>query len=190
MKKITYNWENIDWKRANKIVREQQQEIVRATELNDRKMIYKLQRKLVMGWASCALAIRRVTTSPGSKTPGIDKELWNTPKKKYEAIQKIRKIAMNPNGYKASSVKKVYIPKPGSEERRPLSILTLTDRAVQALYHLAIDPVVETLSDLDSYGFRRFRSAQDCITRIKSLVNREYSPPGLWKQTLKNVLTK
>jgi len=157
-------------------VREIQQEIVNAMNLGNQKLVYNIQRKLVMTWAASAIAVRRVTTSSGSKTPGIDKELWNTPVKKFEAIRKIRKRALNPKGYKSSPVLRVYIPKPGSDERRPLGIPTLLDRCVQALYHLAIDPVVEVTSDKDSYGFRLYRSAHDCICRIKTLLDKKYFP--------------
>jgi len=55
------------------------------------------------------------------------------------------------------------IPKTNSSELRPLGIPTMIDRAVQAVYHLAIDPVVETRSDKFSFGFRKHRSQHDAI---------------------------
>jgi len=59
---------------------------------------------------------------------------------------------------------------------RPLGIPTILDRAVQALYHLGVDPAVETKSDPNSFGFRKFRSTQDAITAIRSLMDKKSSP--------------
>lgn len=53
----------------------------------------------------------------------------------------------HPENYKAQPVRRVMITKPGSKEKRPLGIPTMIDRAVQAVYHLGIDPAVEAKSD-------------------------------------------
>jgi len=68
------------------------------------------------------------------------------------------------------------IPKANSSELRPLGIPTLIDRAVQAVYHLAVDPVVETTSDFNSFGFRSGRSQHDAIAYIRSWLDKSYSP--------------
>ena len=60
------------------------------------------------------------------------------------------------------------IPKAYSDEMRPLGIPTLIDRAVQAVYHLAVDPIVELTSDKNSYGFRTGRSQHDAIAYLRS----------------------
>ena len=52
----------------------------------------------------------------------------------------------------------------------------MIDRAVQALYHQALDPVVEEISDKNSYGFRRYRSTHDAMTRIRTLLDKQVSP--------------
>jgi len=52
----------------------------------------------------------------------------------------------------------------------------MIDRAVQAVYHLAVDPAVETKSDPNSYGFRKFRSTLDAITAIRSLLDKANHP--------------
>lgn len=68
------------------------------------------------------------------------------------------------------------IPKANSTELRPLGIPTLLDRAVQAVYHLAVDPVVETRSDRNSYGFRKGRSQHDAIAYLRSWLDKPYAP--------------
>ncbi len=65
--------------------------------------------------------------------------------------------------YHAQPLRRVYIPKPGKATKRPISIPTMDDRAVQALYALALQPIAETTADARSFGFRLFRSAQDAI---------------------------
>jgi RNA-directed DNA polymerase len=70
----------------------------------------------------------------------------------------------------------VYIPKGNTKERRPLGIPTMIDRAVQAIYHLGVDPVVETQSDPSSFGFRKNRSTHDAITMIRSLLDKKTHP--------------
>ena len=56
-----------------------------------------------------------------------------------------------------------YIPKTDGKKMRPLGIPTMRDRAEQALHLLALDPVVETTADQNSYGFRQRRSCADAI---------------------------
>jgi len=86
-------------------------------------------------------------------------------------------VTRNPTLYKAQPMKRVLIPKPkGAMQIRPLGIPTLFDRAVQAVYLLAVDPVVETESDLSSYGFRKNRSTHDAIRHLRSILDKRTSP--------------
>jgi RNA-directed DNA polymerase len=68
--------------------------------------------------------------------------------------------------YRASAVRRVWIPKPGKQEKRPLGIPTLRDRATQALVKLALEPEWEAKFEGNSYGFRPGRSAHDAIGAI------------------------
>lgn len=123
-----------------------------------------------------ALAIRKVVTNKGKRTSGVDNIVWKGSKDYEKAIQELVKITKNPERYKASPVRRVYIPKGSTKEMRPLGIPTMIDRAVQAIYHLGLDPAVEAQSDPNSFGFRKNRSTHDAITAIRSLLDKSTHP--------------
>jgi RNA-directed DNA polymerase len=187
--KIT-KWNNLPWDEINNKIWILQDEIVKATLMNDMKRVYKLQRKLVCSFEGRALAIRKVTTNSGSKTPGVDSIIWDNSHKKFEAIQTLNMIIQKPNDYKAQPLKRIMIPKPGKTEERPLGIPTMIDRAVQAVYHLAIDPVIETNSDKYSFGFRKGRSAGDAITYLRTFLDKKGSAKFVLEADIKKCFDK
>lgn len=128
-----------------------------------------------MSFSARALAVRKVVTNKGGKTPGIDRKILRTPKEYYLAIEYLRNIVMNPETYKASPLKRVFIPKPNGEQR-PLGIPTINDRMVQAIYHMATDPIVEQESEINSFGFRKERSTHDAIAHFQNYMNKQRSP--------------
>jgi RNA-directed DNA polymerase len=81
--------------------------------------------------------------------------------------------------YRAQPLKRIYIPKPGKDTKRPLSIPTMYDRAMQALYALALQPVAETCADKRSFGFRLFRSAQDASQYAFFCLHHRHSAPWI-----------
>ena len=86
-------------------------------------------------------------------------------------IRDLKNIVEKPKEYRAKPLKRVWIPKGNTNERRPLGIPTIMDRCVQALYFRAMDPVVEAKSDRKSFGFRKARSCHDAILYRQRLRN-------------------
>lgn len=169
-------WHNINWKEAEIKVKDFQEKIVIATLDKDFKKVYNLQWKLLSSFEAKALAVRKVITNKGGKTSGTDKIVWKNPSDYYGAIIQLTEIVNNINEYKAKPLLRVFIPKGNTGEMRPLGIPTMIDRAVQAIYHLGVDPVVEAQSDPNSFGFRKQRSTHDAITALRSLLDKETHP--------------
>ena len=96
--------------------------------------VQALQRLLTHSYSGRVLAVRRVTENTGKKTPGVDKEIWDTPEKKTQAVHELRR-----RGYQPLPLRRVYIPKSDGKTMRPLGIPTMKDRAQQALHLLALD---------------------------------------------------
>src|SRR5262245_50051447 len=83
-------WHQIDWGKANRIVRRLQARIVKATQEGRRGKVKALQRLLTHSFSGKVLAVRRVTENQGRKTPGVDKVTWDTPEKKAKAVLDLR----------------------------------------------------------------------------------------------------
>jgi len=151
------DWHQINWRRAERNVRRLQIRIAQATQAGKWGKVKALQRLLTRSFSGKALAVRRVTENTGKRTPGVDGETWKTPEQKMAAINQLHQ-----RGYHPQPLRRIYIPKSNGAQR-PLSIPTMHDRAMQALYLLALDPVAETTADPNSYGFRTARGAPDAI---------------------------
>jgi RNA-directed DNA polymerase len=150
-------WHSINWNKVYRTVRRLQARIVKAVREGKWHKVKALVYLLTHSFAGRALAILRVISNAGAKTPGVDGVLWNTPEAKSGAFSALRR-----HGYRPQPLRRVYIPK-SNGKRRALGIPTMADRAMQAVYLLGLDPIAETLADGDSYGFRRERCCADAL---------------------------
>lgn len=155
------DWHAIDWRLVERNVRTTQKRIAKATRESDWRRVKALQRTLTHSFSARALAVRRVTENQGKRTPGVDGELWDTPDQKWSAVSQLK----HQRGYRPLPLKRVEIPK-SNGKKRPLGIPTMFDRAMQALHLLGLEPVAESTSDPNSYGFRIQRSTADAMGQL------------------------
>ena len=139
-------WDSIDWLRCEIAVKKLQARIVKAQKEGRYGKVKALQWMLTHSFYAKALAVKRVTSNKGKKTAGVDRVLWKTPKAKFQAISELKR-----RGYNPQPLKRVYISKKNGKQR-PLGIPTMKDRAMQALYLMALEPVAETTADNNSIG--------------------------------------
>jgi RNA-directed DNA polymerase len=119
-------------------------------------------------WSARLLAVRRVTQdNQGKKTAGVDGKTSLTPDQRLALVTT---LSLN---HETQPVRRVWIPKPATDEKRPLGIPTIFDRALQALVNLALEPQWEARFEPNSYGFRPGRSAWDAIGAIYICINQK-----------------
>jgi RNA-directed DNA polymerase len=164
-----HEWQSINWKTVHKQVRRLQVRIAKAVLENRWNKVRALQYMLTRSLVAKLWAIKRVTSNKGKKTPGIDGVLWQGAGAKRQAIHSLCR-----RGYHAQPLKRIYIPKKNGK-KRPLSIPTMKDRAMQALYKLALSPVAETLADSHSYGFRECRACADAVAALFNFLSKPNS---------------
>jgi RNA-directed DNA polymerase len=162
------DWDLIDWVPIADAVTRLQVRIAKATQAGRWNKVQALQRLLTRSRNGRLLAVKRVTENAGKRTAGVDGRIWKTPMSKLKASQ-----ALKHRGYRPQPLRRVYIPKSNGKER-PLGIPTMHDRAMQALWLMALTPVAETTADPNSYGFRPKRSTADAIEQcFKALAKRD-----------------
>ena len=155
-------WHQIDWKVAEKTVYSLQRRIYQASSRDDVKVVRRLQKLLLRSFFAKAIAVRRVSQdNTGKKTAGIDGVKSLSPKERIELV-----YSLVPLTGKSDPVRRVWIPKPGKDEKRPLGIPTMEDRARQCLVKLALEPEWEAKFEPNSYGFRPGRGCHDAMEAI------------------------
>jgi RNA-directed DNA polymerase len=143
--------------------------IAKATQAGKHRKAQALQWLLTHSRCAKLLAVRRVTTNRGAKTPGVDNVIWRTDRPKLQATFNLKR-----HGYRPQPLRRHYIPKPNGK-LRPLSIPTMRDRAMHALHAQALAPIAETLADRYSYGFREGRRCADALEQCFTVLSHKAS---------------
>jgi RNA-directed DNA polymerase len=162
-------WKNTDWAKAQRMVKRLQMRIAKAVDEERWHKVKALQWMLTHSFYAKLLAVKKVTSNHGAKTPGVDNVTWNTQAEKFLGALSLRR-----KNYKAQPLKRKEIPKTDGR-LRPLGIPTIKDRAMQALYLMALEPISEMTADANSYGFRPHRSCRDAIGQCRIVLGRKNS---------------
>jgi RNA-directed DNA polymerase len=157
-------WNTLPWRKLEQHCFRIQKRIFRASQRGNERAVHKLQKLLMKSESARLLAVRRVTQeNQGKKTAGIDGVKSISPPERLALAKRL-----HPNYWPRTCppVRRVWIPKPGKAEKRPLGIPVLAERARQSLAKLALEPEWEARSEPNSYGFRPGRSCHDAVEAI------------------------
>src|SRR6266851_1125275 len=158
-------WNQLPWRKLEKHCFRIQKRIYQASQRGNTRAVQKLQKLLMKSEAARLLAVRRVTQeNQGKKTAGIDGVKAVKPQERQVMANQI-----HPKQWKQQTpqpVRRVWIPKPGKTEQRPLGIPPMVERCKQALAKMALEPEWEARFEANSYGFRPARSCHDAREAI------------------------
>lgn len=158
-------WRKLPWRKLEQHVYRIQKHIYRARQHGNTRAAHKLQKLFMKSEAARLLAVRRVTQdNQGKKTAGRDGVKSVSPKHRLVMAKQIH--PKHWKHQKPKPVRRVWRPKPGKAEKRPLGIPTMLDRAKQALVKAGLEPEWEAVFEANSYGFRPGRSCHDAIGAI------------------------
>ncbi|MGB3295720.1 MAG: group II intron reverse transcriptase/maturase [Phormidesmis sp.] len=161
-----YEWKDLPWHQLEQTVFKLQKRIFRASSRGDVKTVHRLQKLLMKSWSARCLAVRRVSQdNQGRRTAGVDGVKSLSQK---ERLTLVNNLKIEP---RATPTRRVWIPKSGSMEKRPLGIPTMVNRAQQACVKLALEPEWEAKFAPNSYGFRPGRSCHDAVEAIFTAIN-------------------
>jgi RNA-directed DNA polymerase len=168
------DWSSVNWRKANRQVRNLRQRIFRASQVGDLKKVRSLQKLMLRSYSNTLMSVRRVTQlNAGKRTAGVDKLVVKTPIARGKLVDQLQTY----QPWRARPARRVYIPKKGSNagsakangKLRPLGIPTVIDRCLQAKVKNALEPFWEARFEGISYGFRPGRSCHDAMMRIYML---------------------
>ena len=113
-------WKHINWRKLERRVFKLQKRIYKASRRGDVKAFRRLQKTLMNSWGAKCLSVRRVTQdNQGKKTAGVDGVKSLSPEARLELVAKLKPSS------KVKPTRRVWIPKPGTDEKRPLGIPTV-----------------------------------------------------------------
>jgi RNA-directed DNA polymerase len=161
------DWQCVNWRKAERTVRNLRQRIFRAAQQGDMRTVHALQKLMLRCYSNTLLSVRRVTQqNAGKHTPGVDKVVIKTPQARGRLVD----LLSTTQPWRAQPARRVYIPK-ATGKLRPLGIPTVLDRCLQARVKNALEPFWEARFEETSYGFRPGRGCHDAMAKIYLLAN-------------------
>lgn len=127
----------------------------------------------VFASGNLAAAFAKVEVNGGA--PGVDYVTVEAFGREREANLAKLQQQLRDDTYRPQMVRRVWIPKPGSREQRPLGIPTVRDRVAQAAVRQVIEPIFERDFAEHSYGFRPGRGCKDALRRVHQLLKQGYT---------------
>lgn len=179
-RELAKRWNEFPWNDALSYVNRLQKRIAKAVKERKFRLAKRLQYLLTHSFYAKALVVKKVIGNTGSRTTGVDGVKWRLPHEIMKAV-----LSLTDKGYEAHPLSRIFIPKSNTGKMRPLSIPTYYDRAMQALYALALQPWAETTADRTSFGFRIYRSAQDAAEYLLMCLNKKNSAPYILEGDIK-----
>jgi RNA-directed DNA polymerase len=118
-------------------------------------------------------AFARVKANKGAA--GVDHQTSAMFEQHWEANLERLARELRKGNYRPQALRRVWIPKPGSREKRPLGIPTIRDRVVQTAMRAVLEPIFERIFAAHSYGFRPGRGCKDALRRVNHLLQQGYN---------------
>jgi RNA-directed DNA polymerase len=118
--KTTEEWNQTDWRKLERRVFKLQKRIFQASSRGDVKAVRRLQKTLMRSWSAKMMAVRRISQdNQGKKTAGVDGIKSLTPVQRLAMVNKLKILG------KSKPTRRIWIDKPGKDEKRPLGIPTM-----------------------------------------------------------------
>lgn len=118
-------------------------------------------------------AFGKVKANKGA--PGVDHQSIEMFEHDLEENMRVLSQQLQNGGYRPGPVRRQWINKPGSREKRPLGIPTVRDRIVQTAIRDTVEPIFEQTFAVHSYGFRPKRGCKDALRQVDNLLKRGYT---------------
>src|SRR5258708_4886168 len=154
---IVKGWHDIDWHAAHSNVRRLQARIAKATQEGRWGKVKALQHLLTRSFSGKALAVKRVTENQGKETPGVDKDIWDTPQKKAKAIRELQQ-----RGYHPLPLRRVYIPKKNGATRFLKTVISRGTRSGVFLFGKTLTTNLLMLGAIPSQSDERLITHPSC----------------------------
>ena len=160
----------MDMVEAHRWLENKQESIACAKREGNIVLAENLAQEIINSSFGRAISVQTVVSNKESRSPGLSRESFKTNQDYCAMMATLEEVTSNPHKYKATPLSRIYIPKKDGSAK-PLSIPSYTDRCLQALYKLAIEPMAEEVADISNYGFRPMRNVSWALGRVLTGIN-------------------